>query len=126
VNPKLINAVLRQISKDKEYAKQCAVDASRHGADGGFPGFTMTVDCVKFAKKYRELIVEEIVEMSESCGENVLTYMREWKYLKQLEIAELSIAAALTGGEWDLDEDDQVLEQMAWFALEQVGNAIDE
>lgn len=121
MNTKLKNAVLRQISKDKEYAKECAISASRHGADGGFPGFTLTVDCVKFAKKYRKEIVQCLLEMSESCGENLIGMMRNWKYLKDVE--ELSFAAALTGGEWD--ESDRVLEQMAWFALEEAGATLD-
>jgi hypothetical protein len=125
VNTKLINAVLRQISKDRKYAKQCAVDAAHHGASAGWPGFTATRDCIQFAKKHRKLIVEHLVQWSESFDENVIVSMREWKYLKQWQVHELSIAAALTGGKWDEEQDGEVLEQLAWFALEEAGNALD-
>ena len=123
MNIKLRNAVLKQVSNDKEYAEQVAKDAARNGADAGWPGFTMTVDCVKFAKKHRKAIVQDLVDMSDSYDENLLGMMRTWKYLK--DVPELSIAAALTGGAWDKEEDEFVLEQMAWYALEEAGNALD-
>jgi hypothetical protein len=123
VNIKLRNAVLKQVSTDREYAEQVAKDAARNGADAGWPGFTMTVDCVKFAKKYRKDIVADLLDMSDSCGENLIGMMRNWKYLK--DVPELSIAAAITGGTWDKEEDEFVLEQMAWYALEEAGNALD-
>jgi len=120
----LAPAVLRQLGGGRD-AVAAALDAAKHGADGGVPGFTRHVDTIAFARRYRAKILAALREDAESMGESsVFALVRSFRCLEDAE--EQAIARALyapiprTPG-FDVV---MVLNALSWYALEAVGRAI--
>lgn len=130
----LAPAVLRQLGGGAD-AVQNAIDAFEHGADGGSPGFTYYSDTVAFFKRHRAAIVEAVESMAQDLGENPADMVAGFNCLGGRDrkphlngrehLAEYlpSVSRCLYGGR--LTEDDvNVANALAWFALEEVGRAI--
>jgi hypothetical protein len=122
----LQKAVLRQLGGGTE-AIESAKDAARHGADAGFPGFTYYKDTLSFTHRYRSEIAEAVAELARDLGETPIGFVRGFRCLDK-SIPEQAIAVSLYGGrtpksiEYDLM---QVENALAWFALEEVGRALE-
>jgi hypothetical protein len=125
----LAPAVLRQLGGGAD-AVQSAIDAAEHGADAGFNGFTYYADTLSFARRNRELISQAVKDMADDCGETPISLVQGFGCLKDSKISEEAAAVALYGGkigsrsECLLQDVEQVDNALAWFALEEVGRAI--
>lgn len=122
----LAPAVLRQLGHGRitREAIDAAIEAGRHGADAGWPGFTYTRDTVAFVRRRRSAIVE-CIEHAALELDNPVSLVLGFKCLPK-DVAETHVAATLYGsgqhGGW---ASEQVLNALAWFALEEVGRAIE-
>jgi hypothetical protein len=115
---KLVRAVIRQISGDKE----SLADICLHGIDGGFHGFIYTRDTVAFFKRNRAEIVQLVRSMADDMGEEPIAFVAGFRCLtSDLETRE-SIARCIYGGRLT-DDDDTVANALAWFAGEEVARA---
>lgn len=118
----LQQAVLDQIGDDD--ARQIAIDAGNNGANAGWSGFTYYSDTCAFASQHRTAIAACVSEMAEEMGEGVIEFVRGFNCLDD-ETPDQAIAAALWGTCGDDDDVMQVENALAWFALEEVGRALD-
>lgn len=134
---KLIRSVIRQIG-DKDSLR----DVLRGGADAGFCGFTYYRDTVAFFKRNRQDICALVESMAQELGENPADMVAMFQCLAGREIhrepysnlltaqsrAKLaewlpSVSRCLYGGRLT-DADTQVVNALAWFALEEVARAM--
>jgi hypothetical protein len=115
----LINAVIRQIGDPDSLA-----DVARYGASGGYCGFTYYSDTVAFFKRHREAIRGLVEEMANQLGEEPLVMVAHFNCLKPCDNEDrASIARCLYGGRLK-DENTNVANALAWFALEEVARAM--
>jgi len=123
----LARAVLNELGGDDD-AIQTAMDAARYGADAGFPSFTYYKDTCAFTKKHRRAIRAAVEDMAEQLGEkSAVGLVKGFRCLRD-GIEESAIALALYGGHGGEDEEDGVMlveNALAWFALEEVGRALE-
>ncbi|NBW22023.1 MAG: hypothetical protein EBR82_80125 [Caulobacteraceae bacterium] len=115
---KLINAVKRQLGEnwkeDLENVLRCS-----SGAAGGFSGFIYYSETTQFAKKYRKSIVELLEEQAEDLGySGSIEMVRSFNCLKGFDPNEREVARSLYGR--PTEEDTQILNALAWYALEEV------
>ena len=123
----LASAVLRQLGHGRitREAIDAAIEAGRHGADAGWPGFTYTSDAVAFARANALGIVTAVEHLASDLGEEgAVSFVRGWRSVKDAGATEADVASALYG-RGDTDGADGVLNALAWFALEEVGRAIE-
>jgi hypothetical protein len=130
----LAKCVLNKLGGGQE-AISYAQDAANHGADSGFVGFTYYSDTVEFFKKNRKLIVESVNQMANELGESPAEMVINFGCLagrikdereKRKAIEEYRPSAYRCLGDGRLTDDDiNVANALAWFALEEVGNAIE-
>lgn len=124
----LARAVLRQLGGGRE-AVQSAKEAAEHGADGGFGGFIYYKDTCAFTKRHRASIAEAVKEMADDLGEkSAIQFVRSFNCLDD-DTPEQAVALALYGGRVPQqlrDDVDLVENALAWFALEEVGRAIED
>lgn len=114
-NPKLARAVIRQLG-----GTDSLEDIARHGAGGGFPGFTYYADTVSFFKRHRESIRELVKERARDFGEEPLAMVAGFNCLKPADDeTRESIARCLYGGRVG-EKDTQVANALAWFAAEEM------
>lgn len=124
----LASAVLRQLGDERitREAIDTAIEAGRRGADAGWHGFTFTRSTVVFAKRHRAAIVECIEHMATELGERgPVSLVLGFKCLPN-DVTETHVAVAMYGSGQHYDRAvDTVLNALAWFALEEVGRAIE-
>lgn len=120
--PKLTRAILKQIGGDRE----ALADVARHGAAGGFCGFTYYKDTSAFYRKNREEIKKLLVETSENFGEGFLSMVCNFACLRNWKIKEDQVAAVLFGKFGEIGEEDeiQIENAFAWFALEEIAREL--
>lgn len=116
LNP-LEKRVLRQLGGGKD-AIESAADAARHGADGGFGGFTYYTDTVKFFKRNKAAILANLKALGEEIGETPSSMLKNFKYLKDIDDPMLALHDPRS------DDYDTVANSLAWFALEETGHHI--
>ena len=103
----LYNRLYRAIRKHGELTWREIVEASEHGADAGWAGFTYTRDCVDFYEANEADIWALANEQAEAGG------------------YDNPAAMFATFGRKDmLSDPDTFKNLLAWFALEEVGNWI--
>jgi len=123
----LAPAVLRQLGDGRitREAISDAIEAGRHGADAGWHGFIYTADTVHFARSHRKEIVKSIEQAACDLGEpGAVSFVLGFRCVKQLGSTESDVASAMYGIAAGRDAYD-VLNALAWFALEEVGRAIE-
>lgn len=132
----LAPAVLRQLGGGRE-AISSALDAAQHGADSGFPGFTYCADTTAFAIRNRMNIAYSLAQQAQDLGEDgPVSLVRGFRCLNDLSKSdrlpsEEAVALAIYGGRIRPGDDDledevgNVLNAIAWWALEEVGRAIE-
>jgi hypothetical protein len=119
----LAAAVLRQLGGGREALEQ-AIEAGRHGADAGWPGFTFYDDTVGFTRRHRAAICGAVEQLAADLGEEPIAMVRGFRCLGG-DISHRAVSQALWGGRGaDKDEVEQVENALAWWALEEVGRAL--
>jgi hypothetical protein len=119
----LHTAVIRQLGGGKD-AISSAKDAARHGADGGFAGFTYYSDTQAFTARHRAAIAACVEEMAIDLGEDPIKLVQGFGCFRNDQPSGKAVALALYGGNAK-DEDRQNVENaLAWFALEEVGRRL--
>lgn len=144
ISPKLIRSVIRQIG-----GKESLPDVLRGGADAGFCGFTYYSDTVAFFKRNRQDICNLAESMAQELGENPVDMVAGFQCLAGRDISARraghgtwipdsqkeqerrqalseylpSVSRCLYGGRLT-DEDTQAANALAWFALEEVAQAM--
>ena len=114
----LIRATVRQSGGWAAF-KDHAPDITNHGAGGGFHGFTYYTDTLDFTRKNRADIVTLCETMAADLGESgPVALVKGFNCLK--DATEAEVASTLYGKG---DEDTQVSNALAWFALEEVSRA---
>jgi hypothetical protein len=119
IDIKLIRAVVRQLG-DRSYLE----DIVNHGADAGFPGFTMSIDCEKFWRAHRIEITSLVKRLADDLGENPAQLVAGFACLKikPEDFEDMSdIYSALGNGTPDSS---RIIDALAWFALEEVARAM--
>lgn len=139
ISERLIRGVLRQLGGGDE-AWNSLRDVCSGGASGGFCGFTYYKDTVGFFKRYRAEIVELARSMADDLGEGVVEMVAGFNCLggqglkygasdhdRKAARAEYidSAGRCIYGGRLT-DEDTNVANALAWFALEEVARAAED
>ena len=115
---KLINAVKRQLGEDWKEDLENVLRCSS-GAAGGFRGFIYYSETTQFAKKNRKEIVKLLEEQAEDFGySGPIEMVRSFNCLKGFDATEREVARSLYGR--PTEEDTQILNALAWYALEEV------
>jgi len=78
MNPRLVKAVLENLSDDPEDAMQSLKDVAKHGAEGGFPGFTYYTDTVEFYKRNKRAIVKLLQEEADASEQDPVQMVRNF------------------------------------------------
>jgi len=119
--PKLTRAVINQIGD-----RDSLGDVARHGAAGGFCGFTYYKDTSEFYRKNREEIKKLLGETSENYGEGLFSMVCNFACLRDLKVTENQVAAVLFGKQGESNEGDemQIENALAWFALEEIAREL--
>jgi hypothetical protein len=115
---KLARAVVRQMG-GWDCFKESAEDVTNHGASAGVSGFIYYSETLPFAKKHRADIAKLVEQLADEIGEDVIAMVKCWRCMEDATTAE--IAAGLYGR----GDDTQVLNGLAWFALEETCRAYD-
>jgi hypothetical protein len=116
---KLIRAVVRALG-DRSYLE----DVYNHGAEGGFPGFTMSIDCEKFWRAHRIEITSLVKRLADDLGENPAQLVAGFACLKikPEDFEDMrDVYLALGNGTPDSS---RIIDALAWFALEEVARAM--
>jgi len=138
----VINRLHKAVKRHSGMDNDQLIEAGEHGADAGWPGFTYYGDTVAFFKKHRALIVELVNEQAESMGETPIEMVASFQCLAGREMRRThtgyqdaraesinrallqeyypSVSRCLYGGRLT-DNDTDVANALAWFALEEVG-----
>lgn len=121
IDETLIRAVVRQAGGWDSF-KEMAEDVANHGADGGFHGFIYYTDTVKFAEQNKTELNNLARSMASDLGEpGGYSLIAGFNCLKRLELNGDTVADAMM----DTDHEDhtQVMNALAWFALEEVSRS---
>lgn len=113
----LIRATIRQCGGWQDF-REMAQDVTNHGAAGGFHGFTYYADTVPFAKRNKSVILEIARQMADDLGEPLYKMIGGFNCLK---ISEGEAAEAIHNSR--SDNATNVLNALAWYALEEVCRA---
>lgn len=121
-------AVLTQLGGLDQETIDTAIDAGRNGADAGWCGFTYHKDTCAFTKKHRRAIADAVKQTADDLGElSSLTMIAQFHCLRG-GVCEEAIAIALFGGRAQTEIQGEVTlveNALAWFALEEVGRALE-
>lgn len=117
-------------SPDDEEFISTMEDVARHGAEGGFPGFTYYKDTIKFYAENRDEIVRRLEALAEELGEDVIMMVRTFNCLSSPpttfgkprvpHYTSSDVGRVLYVTEKDEDVYTQIANALAWFALEDV------
>lgn len=135
----MYDRLLKRIKAHSGMDDDRIIDAGAHGADAGWPGFTYTSDTVAFFKANRADIQKLVQERADDLGETPLEMVAGFRCLggTDANLARLrsgndrdgrhalaeyypSVSKCLYGGRLN-DDDHNVANALAWFALEEVG-----
>lgn len=130
--PALTRAVLKALGGGKE-ARSYVQDAANHGADSGFPGFTYYKDTVAFYERYRRFIWLRLIADSEEFGDNgVVATVENFGCFRSRDAGERRALRRAINAlmldcvkvNWDIPEQVDVANALAWYALEEVGREL--
>jgi hypothetical protein len=111
----LVNAVINQLG-----GMDYLADIRNHGVDGGFPGFTYYSDTVKFASRYRSIIVRLLEDQADQLGEEVVSMVAGFGIFRRNPMDnedKKDLYRFLGGGKC---KETTIPNLMAWFAAEEV------
>lgn len=121
IDGSLIRAVVRQAGGWESF-REMAQDVANYGAAGGFHGFIYYTDTVRFAEKNKFALNNLARSMADDLGEPVgYSLIAGFNCLKDLGLNGDTVADAMM----DPDHEDhtQVMNALAWFALEEVSHS---
>jgi hypothetical protein len=119
---KLQRAVYRQLGSDNmQEFSETLQEVAKHGADGGFSGFTYYKETVKFTKSNRAEIMQQLKEDAEYFGTSVYDMVCAFNCFKGYEADEILTAFYSGRG----DSVTTVYNGLAWYALETVAHEYD-
>lgn len=116
VPQKLARAVIKQAG-GWECFTESAEYVTNHGASGGFSGFIYYTDTLAFTKKHRADIAKLVEQWADELGEDVVAFVKCWRCMED------STTAEIASGLYGRGDDTQVLNGLAWFALEETCRA---
>ena len=126
----LARAVLIQAGGGGD-AIRTALEAAEHGANAGFPGFIYYGETCDFTKAFRDTIAKAVESVASETGQETISFVRGFRCVND-DISGRAIGAALWASRdrWarsNVDKDDLMLVEnaLAWFALEEVGHALE-
>lgn len=109
--PKLTRSVIRQTGREN------LEDIARHGADGGFAGFTYYADTVSFFRRNRREIIKLVNSLADELGEDFFAMIAAFRCLKDDKLTTWEISEAINSrGEHATT----VQNALAWFAAEEI------
>lgn len=117
ISADLIRAVVTQCGGWQSF-KDSAPDVTNHGADGGFHGFIYYTETVKFANRNKAAIMEMAKQMADDFGSSVYQMIAGFNCLK---ISEGEAAEGIH--DKNSENHTQVMNALAWFALEEVSRS---
>lgn len=123
----LVNAVKIQLGSSSvaEFVETCenVCTPGSCGAADGYSGFVYYTETVAFFRSHRKKIVELAQSLADSMGEDTITMVRGFNCLGSCWSYD-EVARALYGR---YSEDlTQIYNALAWFALEEVANAVED
>lgn len=128
----LAKAVLDHLGADGDVDSfHTALDAAEHGAMAGWPAFTYYSDTCEFTKKNRNEVVKFVEGEAKEFGEGVIEMIQGFNCLKRDEISQKAVALALYANGYEGEDEDLrdevclVENALAWYALEDVGRALE-
>ena len=124
LSPRVTRAVVRQFGGLAAFLES-APDIARHGAGGGWPGFTYYSDTVPFARRHRADILDSLSDLAEDCygrGANAYTVLAGVDCLAGMAAEDIAAALYQRGH----DDAGTVYNALAWYALEEVARAVDD
>lgn len=119
IDASLIRAVVRQCGGWDSF-KEIASDVANHGASGGFHGFIFYTDTVAFSSRNKSSILDYAREMARDLGEHGAYSLIAGFNCLQGETSD-SVADAINNARDDGRTN--VMNALAWFALEEVCRA---
>ena len=114
ISEQVIRAVVRQAGGWESFTSM-ADDVTNHGAGGGFSGFVYYSDTCKFATSHKSIILDMAKQMADDLGEPLYKMIGGFNCLK---ISEGEAAEAIHNSR--SEERTNVMNALAWFALEEV------
>jgi hypothetical protein len=98
-------------------------DCAKHGADGGFPGFSYYSDTLSFFRRNWEDIAKNIELMAEEIGEDVISMVQGFGVFRYgTPPTAASIGQALWGTGKLKDGLTSLYNVFAWFCLEEISH----
>jgi hypothetical protein len=96
-------------------------DCAKHGADGGFPGFTCYSDTLAFFRRNRKDIVKNLELTSKESGEDIINMIRNFGVFRyDTPPSSSSIGKALWGTGKLQNDLTSLYNVFAWFCLEEI------
>lgn len=115
----LVRSTIRQAGGWDSF-RESAADIANHGAAGGFHGFIFYSYTVPFAKRNMRHILAYADQLAHDCGQpGALDLIAGFNCLKGYTALDVSLAIHKRGDE----NQTEVLNALAWFALEEVARA---
>jgi len=116
MNKLIIDKVIEQFG-DEEYFHECIEDIVNYGADSGFNGFIYYADTVPFGEMMRVHLKPVLAKMADEFGlDGVYSLIATFKCANGLNADQVADAWASA----DDDNHVEVMNCLAWFALEEV------
>lgn len=113
--PRMTRAILRRLDRES------LEDVCRHGASGGFSGFTYYTDTLAFYKAHKGDILDLAKQSASDFGQGMLEMIQSFGCVgKDYSVDE--IGEALYSGRGDAST--TIRNAMAWFALEEVAREL--
>jgi hypothetical protein len=99
-------------------------DCTKHGADGGFPGFTYYSDTLAFFRRDRQGIVKNLVLIAEELGEDIIGMVQGFGVFRyEMSPSPAEVGRALLWGTGALKDGLTGLYNVfAWFCLEEISH----
>ena len=116
------NTVTKDVWEETKELFDTLEDVSKHGANCGFGAFCYHSDTVKFAVDNKKDILKLCQDLADDLGEDVISMIASFNCLKDMQLKPSEIGAVIYGSDRDSDEAIQILNALAWFALEETAN----
>jgi hypothetical protein len=98
-------------------------DCAKHGADGGFPGFTYYSDTLAFFRHNRQDIARNLELMAEELGDGIISMIQRFGVFRhETPPTPASIGKALWGTGKLKDDLTSLYNVFAWFCLEEISH----
>lgn len=119
-----IKKLFDAVQDHSEFDAQTFSDIANYGAQSGFGNFIYYTDTAAFFDKNKALIIEHVKDVADELGEDYLDMVANFNCLKKFELHASDIAETIYGN--DHEEEMEIKNALAWFALEEVARAVDD